>query len=131
MKFLHALRRLADQGVFDPFGRGFWVNYAFGAGGNPPTARAITYTVDEGSRLFPNAKWEIMGVDRDQIKINTIGLLMGADIVRVGFEDSIYLPDGKVAQHNHQMVETMVTIGRQFGREPATVAEAKVVFGLA
>lgn len=52
----------------------------------------------------------------------TLGLLMGCDLVRVGFEDSIHLPDGSVAMHNHEMVAKAVEIGALFGMRPATQA---------
>ena len=55
---------------------------------------------------------------------------LGIDIVRLGFEDNIYLPNGKPAQHNYQLVEAMAKIARDLGREVATVEEAREVFGL-
>jgi 3-keto-5-aminohexanoate cleavage enzyme len=62
--------------------------------------------------------------------MNTVGVLMGCDIVRVGFEDNIYLPDGNAAKQNYQLVEAMVQIALKFGRDPATVAEARQVFNV-
>jgi 3-keto-5-aminohexanoate cleavage enzyme len=59
-----------------------------------------------------------------------VGVLMGCDIVRVGFEDNIYLPNGKPAKRNHELVAAMVDISQKFGREPASVAEAKQVFNI-
>ena len=31
---------------------------------------------------------------------------MGCDTVRIGFEDNIYLPNGKAGEHNGQLVES-------------------------
>ena len=62
--------------------------------------------------------------------MNTVGVSMGCDIVRVGFEDNIYLPDGNPAKQNYQLVEAMAQIAEKFGREPATVAEARQVFNV-
>jgi 3-keto-5-aminohexanoate cleavage enzyme len=62
--------------------------------------------------------------------MNTLGVAMGCDIVRVGFEDNIYLPDGKPARHNYQLVEAMARIARDCGRDVATVDEAKEIFGI-
>jgi len=55
---------------------------------------------------------------------------MGCDLVRVGFEDGIHLPDGSVATHNHEMVAAAAQIGRFFGMEPASVEEARLRFGI-
>ena len=55
---------------------------------------------------------------------------MGCDIVRVGFEDNIYLPNGRPARRNDQLVEAMARIAGDLGREVATVDEAREIFGL-
>jgi 3-keto-5-aminohexanoate cleavage enzyme len=130
VSFFDRLRRLADEGVFDPNGGRYWLNYCFGFGGMPSTARAFAFALDEGQRAFPTAKWQVTATDKSMFRMNTMGLLQDCDIVRVGFEDNIYLPNGEPAQHNHQQVEAMVRIAREFGREAATVAEARQVFGL-
>jgi 3-keto-5-aminohexanoate cleavage enzyme len=59
-----------------------------------------------------------------------LGLSMNCDLVRVGFEDGLYLPDGSVARDNTEMVEAAVTMGRFFGMEPASVDEARERFGI-
>lgn len=128
---LHRLLRLADQGVFDRHRENVWLLHGGGFGATPPVARNILFSIDEGQRLFPRAKWGVVGTGRDQGWIGALGLSLGCDTVRVGFEDSIHLPNGEVAQHNHQQVREMVKIARTFGREPASVAEARRVFGLA
>jgi uncharacterized protein (DUF849 family) len=45
---------------------------------------------------------------------------MGCDIVRVGFEDNIYLPEERPARHNHELVAVMARIANDLGREVAT-----------
>ena len=130
VSFLDRLKRLADEGVFNINENRYWLNYCFGFGGMEPTPRAFAFALDEGRRIFPNAKWQVTASDRSMFPINTMALLEGCDIVRVGFEDNIYLPNGKAAAHNHNQVEAMVRISREFGREPATVAEARKIYGL-
>lgn len=73
---------------------------------------------------------EVLATGRDQFPMNTVGVLMGCDIVRVGFEDNIYLPNGQPAKENYELVEAMAKVSQQFGREPATVAEARQVFNI-
>jgi 3-keto-5-aminohexanoate cleavage enzyme len=124
------LRRLADEGVFDAQKDRFWFDYCLGFGGLPATPRALVYAVDEGQRLFPNAKWQICATHTDQFPMSAVAMAMDCDIVRVGFEDNIHLPDGSVAKHNGELVEAIANIGWTFGREPASVAEARQVFGI-
>jgi 3-keto-5-aminohexanoate cleavage enzyme len=50
--------------------------------------------------------------------------------VRTGLEDNIYYTRGELAKSNAQLVERMVRIAREIGREPATVEEAKEILEL-
>jgi 3-keto-5-aminohexanoate cleavage enzyme len=64
-------------------------------------------------------------------KFVTLGIAMGCDLVRVGFEDGIHLPDGTVARDNAEMVKAAVKIAGLYGARPATVEEARKRFGIA
>jgi 3-keto-5-aminohexanoate cleavage enzyme len=128
MSALTKLRRLADEGVFDAQKDRYWFDICLGFGGMPASPRTLVSTVDEMQRHFLGAKWEICATHTDQFPISTMAMLMECDIVRVGFEDNIHLPDGSVAQHNDELVNAVAKIGRTFGREPASVAEARQVF---
>jgi 3-keto-5-aminohexanoate cleavage enzyme len=128
--FLYNALKLAEQGVFDRHDTSFWLDYCLGFGAMPATARHLIFAQEEGQRLFPQAKWSVLATSKDQFPMNTLGVAMGCDIVRVGFEDNIYLPDGKPARHNYQLVEAMARIARDCGRDVATVDEAKEIFGI-
>ena len=69
-------------------------------------------------------------IESNPLDFFLLGVAMGCDIVRVGFEDNIYLPDGRPARHNHELVAAMARIARDFGREPATTDEAREIFGI-
>jgi 3-keto-5-aminohexanoate cleavage enzyme len=127
---IHKIARYADEGVFDRNTRNLWLDYCLGFGAMVPTVRTLAMAVEDGTRLFPHWKWEVLATGRDQFPMNTVGVLLGADIVRLGFEDNIYLPNGDVAKHNYQLIEAMADISQKFGREPATVAEARQVFNI-
>lgn len=124
------LRRLADEGVFDGDTKRLWFDYCLGFGGMGTSFKELMFTRDEQLRFFPNARWQVVGTHFDQFKIATVGMLMDCDIVRVGFEDNMQLPDGKVARTNAELVEAIARIAKIFGREPATVEEARAVLGL-
>ena len=50
--------------------------------------------------------------------------------VRVGFEDNVYLSKGVMANSNAELVEKVVRLAKELGREIATPAEAREILGL-
>ena len=50
--------------------------------------------------------------------------------MRVGFEDNVYLSKGVLARSNGELVEKVVRIAREFGRDIATPAEARQILSL-
>jgi 3-keto-5-aminohexanoate cleavage enzyme len=127
---LHRLMRYAEEGLFRKDRANLWLLYGGGFGATPPVARNIIFSVDEGLRMFPQAIVGFTGTGLDMFKIVTLGLAMGCDLVRVGFEDGIHLPDGSVARDNSEMVKAAVEIARLYGARPATVGEARKRFGI-
>ena len=61
--------------------------------------------------------------------MTTMAIIMGGH-VRVGFEDNIYLSKGVPAESNAELVEKVVRIARELGREIATPAEAREILHL-
>ena len=105
-----------------------WLLHGGGFGATPPIARNVLFNIDEGLRLFPNAIWGVTATGRDMFRIVTLGLSLGCDLVRVGLEDSIHLPDGSVARDNTEMVRAAIQIAAIYGLRPATVEEARARF---
>ena len=127
---LHRLLRYADEGLFDRTRDNVWLLHGGGYGAVPAITRNLLFNIEEGLRYFPQAIWGVTSTGRDMFRFVTLGLSMNCDLVRVGFEDSIHLPDGSVATHNHDMVAKAVEIGALFGMAPATVEEARARFGV-
>jgi 3-keto-5-aminohexanoate cleavage enzyme len=127
---VHRLSRLADEGIIDRNASNLWMLHGGGIGNTPPTARALVYSRDEQERLFPNAKWGVLGAGHAQFTMAALGLAMNCDTVRVGFEDNIYLPNGEPGERNHDLVEAAVRLAQSLAREPATPTEARAVFEL-
>ena len=50
--------------------------------------------------------------------------------MRTGLEDTFYLPNGDRTNDNGHLVETLVKIAREVGREPASPAEARQMLGV-
>jgi len=127
---LHRLMRYSNEGLFDRTRKNIWLLHGGGFGATPPVARNVIFNIDEGLRMFPQAIWGVTATGRDMFRIATIGLAMGCDLVRVGFEDGIHLPDGSVARDNAEMVRAAAQIAALFGLAPATVEEARARFGI-
>ena len=127
---LHRLLRYAEEGLFDRHRKNIWLLHGGGFGATPPIARNVIFNIDEGLRLFPQAIWGVTATGRDMFRIVTLGLAMGCDLVRVGFEDGIHLPDGTVARDNAEMVRAAASIAAIYGLKPATVEEARARFGI-
>ena len=61
--------------------------------------------------------------------MSMMGLIMGGHI-RVGMEDNIYYERGVLAKTNAEFVERIGRIAREYGREIASPAEARIILGL-
>lgn len=128
---LHRLMRIADEGLLDRTRKNIWLLHGGGFGATPAEPRNVIFSIDEGLRLFPQAIWGVTGTGHAMFKLGTLGLSMGCDVVRVGFEDGIHRADGTVARNNRELVEDIVRIASIYGRRPATVAEAAETFEIA
>ena len=95
---------------------------------HPHPATPPLHRRHQGQRLVPRAIWGVTATGRDMFRIVTLGLSLGCDLVRVGFEDGIHLPDGSVARDNAEMVRAAAQIAALYGLQPASVAEARARF---
>ena len=79
--------------------------------------------------LPENSHWQVIatGPGREKLwELHRAAIELGGN-VRTGFEDTFYLPNGDKAQNNGQLVEALVKIVREQGREPATPEEAREI----
>jgi len=72
--------------------------------------------------------WTAAGIGKSEISLAAAAMVMGGH-VRVGLEDNLFLPDGSPAS-NPKLVETVVRIAREIGREIATPEEARAILAL-
>ncbi len=82
--------------------------------------------------LLEDSHWQVIatGPGREKIwHLHRRCLELGGD-VRTGLEDTFYLPNGDRAEDNGRLVEALVNIAREVGREPASVAEARHMLGV-
>ncbi len=90
------------------------------------SARDLAFMVDS---IPEGSTWTVAGMGRHQIPMAMIGMAMGGN-VRVGFEDNVYISKGVLAKSNGELVEKVVRIAAELGREIATPDEAREILGL-
>ncbi len=75
--------------------------------------------------LLPDdSSWQVVTVGKYHLRTEVMAMTMGGN-VRTGMEDTIYYAKGEPVQSNAQLVERVVRLAREIGREPATVEEAR------
>jgi len=72
--------------------------------------------------------WTVAGIGKWEIPLAAAAIVIGGH-VRVGLEDNLFLPDGSPAS-NPKLVEKVVKIAREIGREVATPEEARAILSL-
>ena len=83
------------------------------------------------ARCIPSdSPWSVCAVGLNEWPMTTMAIIMGGH-VRVGLEDNIYLSPGVQAKSNAELVEKVVRISKELGREIATPDEAKAILHLA
>ncbi|MFZ5632299.1 MAG: 3-keto-5-aminohexanoate cleavage protein [Bacillota bacterium] len=95
-------------------------------GGIPGNVRDLVYMVES---LPPGATWQTAGIGRFQLPLAMCAIIMGGH-VRVGFEDNIYYSRGRLAESNAELVERIVRIAGETGREVASPDEARRILGI-
>ncbi len=116
---------LVDMGLLrPPLDFSFIVNVL---GGSPAHVESLQLQI----RTMPaGSEWGVICISHGQWRMLAAALVLGGNI-RCGLEDHLYLPGGEMARSNGEIVESAVRLIRDIGRRPATVEEARTIFGLA
>lgn len=96
-------------------------------GGIPATADHLLHLIRQ---LPKDATWSVAGIGRFQLPMAVLGIVLGGH-VRVGLEDNIYYRKGELAISNAQLVERVVRIAKEMGRQIATPAKAREILKIA
>ena len=83
--------------------------------------------------LPQNAHWQVIATGPGREKIWALHrrcLELGGN-VRTGLEDTLYLPDGRRATSNEQLVEALVKMVREVGKTVASPQESRDILGIA
>ncbi len=81
------------------------------------------------SKLPEGSTWSVSGIGKCHLDMMFAGLAYGADGLRVGLEDNIYLAHG-VKATNEQLVARCAELCRIAQREPANAAEARELLNI-
>ncbi len=76
-----------------------------------------------------DATFTVSGIGRFEIPLATMSIILGGH-VRVGFEDNIFISKGVLAKSNGELVEKVVRLAKELGREIATPEEARKILGI-
>lgn len=117
---------LREQGWLDD---PLWVNFVMGIPGQvtAATPKNLLHLVDN---LPPHAYWLVTAIGgRAHFRLAAMSMAMGGH-VRTGLEDNVYIRKGELADSNAQMVEKMIRLAREIGREVASPAEARQILQL-
>jgi 3-keto-5-aminohexanoate cleavage enzyme len=107
------------------------VQFVMGVKNAMPVDREVfDFYVRTVRRLAPDATWTGAGIGRDQLTLVRWSLEAGGHC-RTGLEDNIRLDRHTLAPSNAALVEQVVALCPEYGRRPATVAEARALLGLA
>jgi 3-keto-5-aminohexanoate cleavage enzyme len=101
-------------------------DFVLGAPGSMPgTVKNLQFLSES---IPAGSTWSVAGIGKAEIPLSAAAIAMGGH-VRVGLEDNLYLPDGSLAS-NPLLVEKIVRIAREIGREIATPDEARSILSL-
>lgn len=103
----------------------YWIQLIFSPNNQFPTIKGVASMID---CLPPDSMFTMIGIGPFQFLVATMAILAGGH-VRVGLEDNLYISKGKLAT-NAQLVEKVVRIARELGREIATPAQTREMLGI-
>lgn len=98
-------------------------------GGAAASVENLQFLVRRAGDLLDRLNWSVCAAGKLEMPVCTAGLLLGGN-VRVGLEDALWVERGQMARSNAELVEKIVRIAHEIGREPATTDEARALLGL-
>ena len=123
---LPAYVQLVEEGVLKPpYSIGFVLGVRWALPANPETLFFMKTLLPE-----KNVPWGLIHAGMHDFALLATAIGMGASVVRVGFEDSVYFAPGKAAEINTELVERIVSLIEQMGCEVASCDEARQILGI-
>lgn len=83
------------------------------------------------AEMLPGTRWQVIAIGRQEVwALHRRTAELGGHL-RTGVEDTFYLPSGEKTSGNGQLIEALVKVARDAGREIASPAEARANLGIA
>jgi len=95
-------------------------------GGMPGTIKNVSFLLD---CMPAGSTWSITGISKAHIPMMLTGLAAGANGIRVGLEDNIWMAKG-IPATNELLVKRAVELSKIAGREIASAQEAREILGV-
>lgn len=127
LSMLYSAANLAKKGLL----KGpLHVQFVLGIVNALPVRRSVfDFLRAELAEVLPDATWVAAGTGRHQWEINKWCLEAGGHI-RTGLEDNIKFSPERLATSNAELVRKVVDVCEEYGRRPATPAEARAILQL-
>jgi uncharacterized protein (DUF849 family) len=110
-----------------------WMQFVTGIlGGIGSDLESIMFMKSTADRLLgvQNYKFSVIGAGYPaEFHADCLSMMLGGN-VRVGLEDNIFISKGVLAKGSYELVEKVVRIARELGREIATPEEARQILDL-
>ena len=127
VSMLYQAIRLAEEGVL---AKPLHIQFVVGIQNAMPAVRdVLEFQVQQLRKLAPDATWTAAGIGRHQLEVNRWTLELGGHC-RTGLEDNIRWDAKRLAASNAELVGRVAALCREFGRHPATAAEARRLLSL-
>ena len=97
------------------------------ASGMPAKAQWLPLLKEE---MPAGSHWQVIAIGREEVWPLLAGALREGGHIRTGLEDTFYLPDGAKAKSNGELVAAAAELIHGEGREIASAAEARSIYGL-
>jgi 3-keto-5-aminohexanoate cleavage enzyme len=118
------VHNLIDKGLVKP---PYFIQFVMGfPSGIPPTPKNVIFMMETAP--MPSV-FSVLGVGAYQTAMVTMGIMLGL-AVRTGMEDNLFYQRGELAKDNAQLVDRVIRIARELGREIATPQQARQMLGL-
>jgi 3-keto-5-aminohexanoate cleavage enzyme len=102
-------------------------NFVLGViGGISASSRDLTFLIES---IPKDSTYTVCAIGRHEFPMVSLSIEKGGH-ARVGFEDNVYLSKGVLAKSNGELVEKVVRISKELGRDIATPNEARKILGL-
>jgi len=104
------------------------VSLVMGVGsGMPASADLLPVLIAE---MTPEMQWQTILIGREEVwPVHRRSAELGGHL-RTGVEDTFYLPNGEKTSGNGKLIEALVAVAREAGREIASPDEAREIFGV-